>query len=398
MGIILSKAKEIEKDIINDRRYLHKNAEVGFELIRTVAYVEDVLKSIGCSVNKCGKSGLYTVLGHKSGDECVMLRADMDALPIKEESGLEFSSDINMHACGHDMHTAMLLGAARVLKAFENELKCPVKLVFQPAEEILSGALDMIESGILKQPQVTKAYMLHCIVNSPIPTGTLVINSAGISAPFSEYFEIIVNGKGCHGAMPNSGIDPIVTASHIISALDTIKTRELSIYENTVLTVGSINAGNSYNVIPQTAIIKGTYRGFNDEARELFRQSVKRISKGICNAFNCSVEINFPFGCPTLFNDEKLPSISLNILREELGEKSIVSAEELSKASNTSQKSIGSEDFAYFSHKVPSLLIGISAGSVSEGYNIPLHHPKVKLNEEALVFGVAALATLGLKT
>ncbi len=397
MNGLLMYARDLENDLINDRHYLHKNAEVGFELYKTVEYIKSVLEKIGCTVSECGRCGLYTVIGEKISGDAVMLRADMDALPIKEESGLSFAAAKNMHACGHDLHTAMLLGAARILKKYENELKRPVKLVFQPAEEILSGAKEMLENGILQSPAVSSAYMLHTVVNTPLPSGTLVVNAGGVGAPFSEYFEIKINGKGCHGAIPNSGIDPIMPAIQLISALDTIKTRELSIYENTVLTVGSINAGDTFNAIPQSTVIKGTYRGFNDEARDIFKKSVKRLSENICGAFKCNVEVSFPYGCPSLINDGKLSVNAFNNLKKCLGEEIVLSAEELVKSSNMTQKSIGSDDFAYFSHEVPSLLIGISAGSVKEGYTLPLHHPKVQLNEAALIFGASALAILGLK-
>ena len=216
MADFLSEAKRIEKKLIEHRRYLHQNAEIGFDLSKTCSYVRSVLKSIGCEVFNCGSCGVYTVIGKNNLDKCVLLRADMDALPINEEADISFKSNSNMHACGHDMHTAMLLGAAEIIKNHEKELKRPVKLLFQPAEETLEGAKNMIESEILLNPQVKSAFMLHCLVNTPLKVGTIIINSGGISAPSADYFEIKVTGKGGLGAMPNSGIDPIICSANII--------------------------------------------------------------------------------------------------------------------------------------------------------------------------------------
>ncbi len=397
MSEILSKAKEIESKLIKDRRYLHKNAEVGFDLPMTTEYIKRTLQSIGCEVYECGKSGVYTIIGNKKASYCILLRADTDALPLFEESAEEFSSAKNMHACGHDMHTAMLLGAARILKPLENELLRPVKLLFQPAEETLSGAKNMVDGGILEDPKVTAAFMLHVTVGSPLPTGSLIVSSAGVSAPSADYFEIEITGKGCHGAMPNTGIDPITAAAHIITALDTVKTRELSLYDASALTIGSIFAGSAHNIIPDKAIIKGTLRAFDEAVRDTMKAAVVRISKNTAKALKSHANVTFPVGCPSLNNDEILSKKAYNLLSKEIGEAFVFSSEKVAKISGINQKSSGSEDFAFYSQLVPSLMIGISAGSADEGYTVPLHHPKVKLNEDALVYGSAVLATLALK-
>ena len=397
MGSILILSNELKDELIKDRRYLHQNAEVGFDLKKTVAYIRTVLKSIDCEVFECGQSGIYTIIGNRNNSSCTLLRADTDALPITEESGEEFASKENMHACGHDMHTAMLLGAARILKFYEKELLKPVKLLFQPAEETLSGAKNMIDNGILQNPNVTAAFMLHVTVNSPLKTGSLVISSGGVSAPSADYFEIEILGRGCHGAMPNTGVDPIITAAHIITGLDTIKSRELSLYDSAALTIGSVVAGSIHNVIPEKAVIKGTLRAFDEDVREAIKQSVVRICENSSKAFKSSAAVNFPVGCPTLINDENLSEKAINFLTEEMGKDFVTSSEEIAKISGLDQRSTGSEDFAYYSQNVPSLMIGISAGSKREGFTTPLHHPKVRLNEETLVYGSAALATLALR-
>lgn len=388
--------REIESDIITYRRELHKRAETGFELAKTVQYIKNILTEIGCKPIDIGNHGVYTVIG-KNSDKCIILRADTDALPINEESELPFASKKNMHACGHDMHTAMLLGAARYLKSVESSLKHTVKLLFQPAEEILMGAKNMIEGGILDNPKVTVAFMLHVMTAVPLKSGTMVISDGGVSAPGTKYFEIETIGKGCHGAMPNTGSDPIIAAANIITMLDTIKTRELSIYDNFVLTVGSFSSGTSHNVIPNTAKILGTFRAFDMKVMTLAEESILRISDNVAKAFKCEAKVAFPMSAPCLVNDATLSQNTLSILKNAFEEDLVTTSGELSNRFNTSSKSTGSEDFAYYSEKVPSLMIGLAAGNIKDGYEFPLHHPMVKLDESALIYGATALAEIATK-
>ncbi len=389
--------KNIESEIIEYRRELHKRAEVGFELKDTVDFIKQSLLKIGCEPNDIGKCGVYTIIGKENDCDSVLLRADIDALPMKEESGEEFSAKCNMHACGHDIHASMMLGAARVLKANESMLNRPIKLLFQPAEEILEGARNMIENGILEHPHVSAAFMLHVMVNIPLKSGSFVVSSPGISAPGTKYFEIEIRGRGCHGAMPNTGIDPINAAAHIITMLDSIKTRELSIYDNAVLTVGSVAAGNSHNVIPDVAKIQGTFRAFDDSVLKLIEDSMIRICKNTAKAFRCEANISFPMGAPSLYNDETLSKKVENILINAFSEDFVITSKSLADKFKTSSKSTGSEDFAYYSKMVPSLMIGICAGSSEDGYTYPLHYKKVRFDESALIYGAAALSEIALK-
>ena len=194
--VLLNEVKEIENEIIEYRRYLHRNAEVGFELSKTVEFVKSKLQEFGCDAEPCGKNGLVTVIGDKN-NVTVLLRADMDALPVKEESDVEFLCNTgNMHACGHDMHTAMLLGTARLLKKHEKELRSGVKLMFQPAEEVLSGAKNMLENGLLEGDKIKGAIMLHVMAGLPLKTGTVIVSSGGVGAPAADYFTI--NIQLCH--------------------------------------------------------------------------------------------------------------------------------------------------------------------------------------------------------
>ncbi len=396
MAFLFDDAKSIKEDMIEHRRYLHSNAEVGFELSKTVEYIIKVLEQLDLKPHIFGNNGVCCLIGKNSTDsKAVLLRADTDALPIKEDTDLFFKSEKNMHGCGHDMHTAMLLGAAKILKKHESKLKKTVKLVFQPAEEILEGAKNMIENGILDDPTVEKAYMLHTIVNSPFKSGTMIISN-GISAPSTDYFEIEIIGKGCHGAMVNTGVDPIITAVHIVTMLDTIKTREISMNETATLSIGCINAGNTHNVVPEKAFIKGTLRAFDENTRKLMKMSLQRICENAARALKSNVRIEFTSSCPCLKNDSKLAENAFKTLTNIFDKDMIKTSDELKKSSSQKQRTSGSEDFAYYSNKVPSLMIGISAGSTDEGYCYPLHHPKVIFNEDSLIFGAAALSALAL--
>lgn len=328
-----------------------------------------------------------------------MLRADMDALPIKEESGVDFSSENgNMHACGHDMHTAMLLGAARLLKAHENEIDGTVKLMFQPAEEIFEGLHDMIEAGILDNPKVDAALMIHVMAGMPFEPGTVIVSSPGVSAPAADYFEIKVKGNGCHGSMPNMGVDPITVAAHILISLQEIHARELALSDKAVLTIGTINAGTAANAIPDTAVMGGSIRTFDEEVRTYLKERLTDISKLTAKTFRADAEVTFGSGCPTLLNDTEVSASVEGYMKELLGNKAFTSAQlsAMQGASKTS-KTAGSEDFAYISQNVPSVMIALAAGQPDMGYKYPQHHPMVKFDETALSVGSAVYAYSALK-
>ena len=225
---IMQEAAALQEEIKSHRLWLHTHAETGFDLTETKPYVKSALTEMGYAVHECGKAGLVTTVG-KPGGKVLLLRADMDALPIAEEADVDFAcKNGRMHACGHDMHTAMLLGAAKILKAHESELDGMVKLMFQPAEEIFEGSKDMIASGVLENPRPDAALMIHVAAGMPLPAGTVVVSAPGVSAPAADYFTIRVHGKGCHGSAPQNGIDPLTAASHILIALQEIHARELS--------------------------------------------------------------------------------------------------------------------------------------------------------------------------
>jgi hippurate hydrolase len=397
---ILEEAKSMSEELINKRRYLHMNAETGFNLTKTVEFVEKELINMGYKPVHCGKAGLIAIAGGKKQGKTILIRGDMDALPIKEETDLDFKSNNGcMHACGHDMHTTMMLGAAKILKEYENEINGTVKLMFQPAEEIFEGSHDMIENGVLENPKVDAALMIHVMANVPFKTGTVIVSSPGVSAPAADYFEIKVQGKGCHGSMPNTGVDPINVAAHIVLALQEINSRELSVADKAVLTLGKFNSGNIANVIPDTAVMEGTIRTYDENTRNFIKTRIQEISKNIANTFRADAEVKFGSGCPTLKNDKELSNCVSKYTEELLGKEMSFTVEELTSMSGAGQtsKSAGSEDFAYVSQEVPSIMIALAAGESQKGYCYPQHHPKVMFDEEAIPFGSSVYAYVAMR-
>ena len=397
---LISEASQIHDAIISDRRHLHLNPGTGFDIQDTVSYVKKQLTDMGYEPLLCGKAGIVALAGTGKEGKVFMLRADMDGLPIKEEADVDFASENGkMHACGHDMHTAMLLGAARLLKKHEDEIEGTVKLMFQPAEEIFEGSKDMIEAGLLENPSVDAAMMIHVMAGMPFPAGTVITAIPGVSAPAADYFEIKVKGKGCHGSMPNTGVDPINVAAHIVIALQEIHARELAMGDRAVLTIGTMNAGNAANVIPDVVTMGGSIRTFDEETRTFIKQRMTEIAKGIAQSFRAEAEVSFGSGCPTLFNDKVLIGEAYKYAKELLGEGKVFSSKELSEAEDgqKSSKTAGSEDFAYVSHKVPSVMLALAAGTPDKGYIYPQHHPKVMFDEDALCVGSAVYAYTALR-
>ena len=396
---ILKKAKDDDTKMIADYHYLHAHAETGFALTQTLSYVKQQLISMGYDPIPCGKAGLIATVGERTPGKVFLLRADMDALPINDEAEVAFASaNGNMHACGHDMHTTMLLEAARILKAFEEEIQGTVKLMFQPAEELLEGAKDMIAHGVLENPAVDAGMMLHVMTGMPFPVGTAIVSDGGVSAPGADYFQITLQGKGCHGSMPYKGIDPINAAAHIVTALQEIHARELSFQDKAALTIGTLHAGNAANVIPDTAQLTGTLRAYEEETRTLLKTRMTEITSHVACAFRVKADVAFTSGCPTLVNDAALSEDTVRYIQELNGTQMAFTASQLAaKSGNASSKSSGSEDFAYVSHQIPTIMLALAAGQPEKGHSHSLHHPKVTFDEEVLLYGAAIYAYVALK-
>lgn len=391
----LQEAASYQEELVKTRRFLHTHPGTGFDLEETLAYVKEELLSMGYEPEMCGKAGIVAMAGGKKEGKVFLIRGDMDALPIKEEADVDFpSTNGKMHACGHDMHTTMMLGAARLLKKYEDQICGTVKLMFQPAEEIFEGSKDMIEAGLLENPKVDAAMMIHVMAGLPLPAGTIISCDGGVSAPAADYFYIDIQGKGCHGSMPNNGIDPISIAAHIITGLQEIHARELGLADEAILTLGTIQAGNAANVIPDTAHLSGTIRTYDENTRAFIKDRVGEISTGIATAFRGSATVTYGSGCPCLYNNPDLAQCTADYLKELLGPTKAFTASALNAMAGEGKapKSTGSEDFAYVSQEVPSIMFALAAGTPEEGYCYPQHHPKVKFDESVLSEGSAIYA------
>lgn len=393
---LLTAAKTLHEEMIGHRRWLHAHAEVGFDLSETKAYVKQMLAQMGLSPEDCGRAGIVVSIRGQHPGNVFLLRADMDALPIPEASGEPFSSSKNMHACGHDMHTAILLGAAKLLKEQTENIHGTIKLMFQPAEEIFEGASDMIQSGVLESPHVDAAMMLHVSAAVPMPAGTILVSAPGVSAPAADYFKIHVQGVGCHGSAPQNGVDAITAASHIVIALQEIHARELSASEEAVLTIGKISGGDAANAIADSVLLEGTLRTYDEGIRQKIKLRLSEIASGIASAFRAKAEISFGSSCPTLLNDKELSQNTLCYLTELFGKNNVFSTAALSPDGKPVRGG-GSEDFAYISQKVPSLMFALTAGTPENGYVYPQHHPKVRFDESVLPIGTAALTYVAMR-
>ena len=413
---MLKEAMDIQEQIKADYEHLHACPEVGFELTKTRAYVKKRLLEMGYQPMDCGKAGIVVTAGNADTGKCFLLRADMDALKIKEEANVPYkSANGNMHACGHDAHTAMLLGAAKIIKYHEQELGGIVKFMFQPAEEILEGAGDMIAHGVLEvsreeidagpeQKQgggfvgsshkfkVDGAMMVHVMTGVSLKTGTIVVSAPGVSAPAADFFEIKIKGKGCHGSMPHMGVDPLTAAAHIIIALQEIQAREMSVFDKGALTIGVLEGADVANAIPDTVTLKGSMRAFDEDVRNLMKKRLTEITENVARAFRAEAVVSYTSGAPTLVNDKELSEKTGIWLKETLGENMVIRSQDM-----PGQNGGGSEDFAYVSHDVPSIMVALAAGDVRDGYEHTLHHPQMRLDTNALVYGTAALAEVAMR-
>ena len=380
MNKFTEQANLMKEEIIGYRRTIHSNPEVGQELPKTKKYVMDKLREFGyCPEEICESGIVATIEGSKPG-KTFLLRADMDALPITEKTTCDFKSDNGcMHACGHDMHTAMLLGAAKLLKKNQDEIEGTVKLVFQPDEEGFTGAKKMIKAGVLENPKVDAALAMH--VHSGTPSN-LVLCGLGTSIAGCNRFRIVVKGAGCHGAMPETGVDPINIASHIYIAIQSILTREISATKSAVVTIGKFVGGDVPNVIPEEVIMEGTIRSLDKEVGEfIFKRMNDRVTS-TAKMFRGEAELIELSSAPPLTNDNNLAHELTNYMKDIVGERAVVLFE---------SAGMGSEDFASYSYEVPSVYIMLGAGSKQEDnlYGEPMHNEKVVFNEDILPTGAA---------
>lgn len=375
------RALELKDEIIEDRRFIHAHAETGLDLPETKAYVMEKLKEYGITPVECGY-GVTATLGH--GGKVLLLRADMDALPMPEKSGEPFAckSGQAAHACGHDFHAAMLLTAARMLKENEDALKGTVKLMFQPAEETFEGSKNMIEHGILKNPEVDAALAYH-VSPGKMPVGLYMYNDKDTMMYSVDGFRITVKGKGSHGAYPHAGVDPINIGVHIHLALQELIARESDPSHACVLTIGKFEAGTAANIIPDTAVLEGTIRTNNKDARALLVRRMKEVAAKTAEVYNGTAEVTMISEVPPLVCDTEMTDEIVSYMNA-------MDIPGLTPYPGVSASA--SEDFAVIAEKVPSTFMYLSAGFMDERGEYPAHHPKVQFNEEVCPIGAACLA------
>ena len=370
------RAEEIFDYVQGIRRQLHTWAEIGFDLPKTVALVDSELSKMGIPHYPVGKSGICAILG--KGEKCVLLRADMDALPMKETTGLPYASQgEGTHSCGHDCHAAMLLGAAKLLKENEENLKGTVKLMFQPAEELLQGALDMVENGILENPKPDVAFANHISVGQPGSTVGRITYSSGPALYSGDAVKIRVYGKNAHGATAFMGVDAINIAAHIVVALNEIISREIPMDDHSVVLVGKISGGDTVNTTAGYAELDVSIRAQTEEKRSFLKQRVKEISEGIALTFRGRAEVDFVYGMAPLYCD---PQTAADAHRY---------VEGIGYTPVCVPCMGGTEDFTAVANIIPSVLLNLGAGSVEEGHICSMHNAGMIANEDVLPTGVA---------
>ena len=375
------RALELKDETIANRRHIHKNAETGLDLPKTKAYVMEKLTEYGLEPKDCGY-GVTATLG--KGGKVLLLRADMDALPMPEESGEEFACPTGKeaHTCGHDFHAAMLLTAAKMLKEKEDTLEGTIKFMFQPAEETFEGSKNMIENGILENPPVDAELAYH-VSPGKMPIGLFMYNDKDTMMYSVDGFKITIHGKGSHGAYPHVGVDPINIGVHIHLALQELIARESDPTHSCVLTIGQFAGGTAANIIPETAVLQGTIRTNKPEARELLVRRMKEVAEKTAAVYNGTVDIEMISEVPPLICNPKLTDEVVGYMQE-LGIPGLTPYPGISASA--------SEDFAVIAEKVPSTFMYLSAGYLDERGQYPAHHPKAQFNEDVCPIGAACLA------
>ncbi|HSL00950.1 MAG TPA: M20 family metallopeptidase [Rubrobacteraceae bacterium] len=384
-GLVETVRGDYGEKIVALRRDLHREPELGFDTKRTAEKVLTALDGLPLEIRTgVAENGIVATLRGGGEGPTVGLRADMDALPIKEETGLPFASEVEgkMHACGHDGHTSMLVGAAHALSqdSLRERLNGTVQFVFQPAEEGGGGGRVMVEEGVAEG--VDSIFALHLWPG--LPFGTAATKGGPIMAA-ADAFELEVRGRGGHGAFPHLTADAVVMAAQVVTTLQTVVAREVDPVEPAVLTVGEIGAGTAFNIIPETARLCGTVRTLNEELRRKMPERIEGIARGVAGAMRGDAELDYDFSYPITRNDADAASRALGVIGDLFGEDSVL---------ELSNPSMGGEDFAFFLEKVPGAFIWLGVGEDVSG----LHTPTFAFDEQILPLGSALLVALALES
>ena len=382
MDRFLDEANELFEYTVGMRRDFHMHPELGFQEVRTAGIVSRELNSLGLEVSTgVAETGVVAMIEGLQPGPVALLRFDMDALPIQEETGAAYASQIPgvMHACGHDGHTAIGLTVARLLHAHRQELNGSVKLVFQPAEEGLGGAARMIQEGVLDNPRPDLALALHVWNDKPL--GWVGVTAGPVMAA-GETIKIVVTGKGGHGALPHLAVDPVLAASQIVVGLQSIVARSVSPLKTAVVTIGAIHGGEAFNVIPPKVEMKGTIRTFDPEVRALVLERFEQIVHRTAEAYGCQAQIEATFLTPAVVNESRITSRVQAIVGQVLPESTL----------DTEDRTMGSEDMAYILQDVPGCFVFIGSANHEEQLDAPHHHPRFDFDERVLPRAAALMA------
>ena len=378
--------ESLREELIGLRRDFHENPELGFQEFRTGRIVADYLESLGLEVQRnVAKTGIVGLLRGKGPGKTIALRTDMDALPLTEETGVDFASKNQgiMHACGHDGHLAMMLVAAKVLSRMRDEMEGNIKFIFQPNEED-AGAEIMIGEGILENPKVDAAVGMH--LWSPIQSGKIGVAKGPLMAS-SYYFKIIVNGKGGHGGAPHTTISPILSGIDMIKGLQEMVMKEVDALKPTIISFGRVHAGTYPIIIPEKMEIEGSLRCLHPDTREI-QERMREIVQGISKVHRTSYTLEFKCGNDLLYNNDEMTSLAQEVAEEAVGGENMI----------TSDISVMlGEDFAEFSKRVPSTFVFLGTANSHKGTDYPHHHPKFNIDEEVLPLGVEVLVGTALR-
>ena len=376
----IKEALDIKEELIGIRRCIHQNPELGFEEYRTSKIIKDFLTKENIPFYSVANTGVCAeIVGEGRGKKVIALRADMDALPIEEDPEYTYRSKIKgkMHACGHDAHTAILLGAAKILNRNKKEFTGIVKLLFEPGEETTGGAPIMINEGVLKEPYVERIVGLH--VSEDLDCGKIGVKLDMVNAA-SNPFTIRIKGRGGHGAHPDKTVDPIVAASNVVMSIQTIASREVPPVNPVVITVGSIKGGTAPNVIPDEVTLSGIIRTITNEDRVYVVKRLEEIVSGVCEALRAEGRVVVEEGYPCLYNDEEMVKRVKKIGKKIIGERNVL---------DQKNPSMGVESFAYFAQERPSVFYYLGTRNKSKGAYKPAHSSGFKIDEEAIPIGVA---------
>lgn len=384
-NVVLTKAKEIQDWVLKFRRDFHKHPEASFKEFRTSKIISEELNKIGIKVEHIGESGVVGILKGASEGKVIALRADMDALSVTEDTDLPFSSENPgfMHACGHDAHVSMLLGAAKLLSEMKDELKGTVKFIFQPAEEVASGANAMIEGGVLKNPDVDFIFGMH--IWSDIAVGTVCVQEGPLMAS-GDIWNLTIKGKSCHGSSPWQGVDAITCAAAVIQGVQTLVSRVNDARSPIVINIGTIKGGERFNVTPGSVDMSGMNRAFNPDCRKKMPEWLKNMIENICKGYNCDFDFNYQFICAPTINDEKSTKLVKKSLIKLIGEENIPQFD----------KVMGSEDFSAYIEQVPGTLMLLGCRNEEKGCCYSHHSNHFKIDEDALPIGVASYVQVAL--